>query len=177
MSLTVHGIPVIDIDSHYTEPPDLWTSRAPAKYKDKVPHIVLNDEGQQRWQVLNDIDFGPPGFTVVREDGNKQYGTISLGSFEEMSKAATEPKARLKLLDNLGIAQQIVYPNVAGFGSQNFIRIEDDELRNICCTTYNDAVAEFQHGGQGTAVPAGPRALLGHPPPPSRSSAASTTWG
>ena len=37
MSLTVHGIPVIDIDSHYTEPPDLWTSRAPAKYKDCRP--------------------------------------------------------------------------------------------------------------------------------------------
>ena len=44
MSLTVHGIPVIDIDSHYTEPPDLWTSRAPAKYKDAVPHIVTNRE-------------------------------------------------------------------------------------------------------------------------------------
>ncbi|MYE06859.1 MAG: amidohydrolase, partial [Chloroflexi bacterium] len=93
MSLTVHGIPVIDIDSHYTEPPDLWTSRAPAKYKDAVPHITLNDEGQQRWTVLDDIDFGPPGFTVVRDDGKKEYGTISLDSFENMSKAATEPKA------------------------------------------------------------------------------------
>ena len=149
MSLTVHGIPVIDIDSHYTEPPDLWTSRAPAKYKDAVPHVVINDEGQQRWQVLDDIDFGPPGFTVVREDGSKEYGSISLASFEQMSKAATEPKARLKLLDQLGIAQQIVYPNVAGFGSQNFIRIEDKELRNVCCTVYNDAIAEFQAEGKG----------------------------
>ena len=155
MSLTVHGIPVIDIDSHYTEPPDLWTSRAPAKYKDAVPHIVINDEGQQRWQVLDDIDFGPPGFTVVRDDGQKEYGTISLASFDEMSKAATEPKARLKLLDQLGIAQQIVYPNVAGFGSQNFVKIEDSELRNVCCTVYNDAIAEFQEEGAGRLFPQG----------------------
>ena len=155
MSLTVHGIPVIDIDSHYTEPPDLWTSRAPAKYKDAVPHIVINDEGNQRWQVLDDIDFGPPGFTVVQDDGTKAYGTISLASFDQMSKAATDPKERLKLLDQLGIAQQIVYPNVAGFGSQNFIRIEDDELRNICCTIYNDAVAEFQDAGDGRLFPQG----------------------
>ena len=35
--LTVHGVPVIDIDSHYTEPPDLWTSRAPAAHKERVP--------------------------------------------------------------------------------------------------------------------------------------------
>ena len=155
MSLTVHGIPVIDIDSHYTEPPDLWTSRAPAKYKDAVPHIVTNEKGEQRWQVLDDIDFGPPGFTVVRADGKKEYGTISLGTFEEMSKAATEPGPRLKLLDDLGVAQQIVYPNVAGFGSQNFIKIDDSELRNICCTTYNDAVAELQHEGKGRLFPQG----------------------
>ena len=155
MSLTVHGIPVIDIDSHYTEPPDLWTSRAPAKYKDSVPHITLNDEGQQRWTVLDDIDFGPPGFTVVREDGSKEYGSISLASFEQMSKAATDPKARLKLLDDLGIAQQIVYPNVAGFGSQNFVKIEDHELRNVCCTVYNDAIAEFQDEGAGRLFPQG----------------------
>lgn len=28
---TIFDIPMIDIDSHYNEPPDLWTSRAPAK--------------------------------------------------------------------------------------------------------------------------------------------------
>ena len=108
--------------------------------------------------------------TSVRPDspwcartGKKEYGTISLGTFEEMSKAATEPKPRLKMLDDLGVAQQIVYPNVAGFGSQNFIKIDDSELRNICCTTYNDAVAELQHEGAGRLFPQGPGAVLGHP--------------
>ena len=159
MSLMVHGIPVVDIDSHYTEPPDLWTSRAPAKFKDRVPHIITNDAGAVRWALSPDgqsqIDFGPPGFTVVKEDGSKEYGVIGLGSFEEMSAAATDPVARLGLLDKLGIAQQIVYPNVAGFGSQNFIKIEDEELRNVCCTVYNDAVAEFQAAGDGRLFPQG----------------------
>ena len=28
------GISIIDSDTHWSEPPDLWTSLAPAKYKD-----------------------------------------------------------------------------------------------------------------------------------------------
>jgi hypothetical protein len=30
---------VIDCDTHYTEPPDLWTSRAPATMKDRMPYM------------------------------------------------------------------------------------------------------------------------------------------
>ncbi|MBJ20200.1 MAG: hypothetical protein CL933_12380 [Deltaproteobacteria bacterium] len=29
-------MPVIDIDTHWTEPPDLWTSHAPAKLRDRA---------------------------------------------------------------------------------------------------------------------------------------------
>ena len=30
---------VVDTDTHLTEPRDLWTSRAPAKYADRVPRV------------------------------------------------------------------------------------------------------------------------------------------
>ena len=33
------GIRIVDCDAHITEAPDLFTSRAPARYKDKVPHL------------------------------------------------------------------------------------------------------------------------------------------
>ena len=39
---------------------------------------------------------------------------------------------------------QVVYPNLAGFGNQNFLKVEDDELRKLCATVYNDAMAEIQ---------------------------------
>ena len=151
--LTVHGIPVVDIDSHYTEPADLWTSRAPAKFKNLVPHVENNAAGQPHWVVGDGIDFGPLGFTVVRKDGSKQYGKISLTSFEDMSDAATDPIARVKMLDELGISQQIVYPNVAGFGSNRFMALEDKELRDVCARVYNDAIIEFQAAGQGRLFP------------------------
>ena len=38
-------MPVIDVDTHWTEPPDLWTSRAPAKFRDRALRVHRNDDG------------------------------------------------------------------------------------------------------------------------------------
>ena len=34
------GLKIIDTDTHLSEPADLWTSRAPARYRDEVPRQV-----------------------------------------------------------------------------------------------------------------------------------------
>jgi predicted TIM-barrel fold metal-dependent hydrolase len=151
--LTVHGVPVVDVDSHYTEPADLWTSRAPAKYRDVVPHVESDDKGRAHWIVGGGIKLGPLGYTVIRNDGSKQYGVLGLPSFEEMTDAASDPAARLKMLDEVGISQQIIYPNVAGLASESFTRLDDVALRNHCARSYNDAIAELQAVGAGRLFP------------------------
>jgi predicted TIM-barrel fold metal-dependent hydrolase len=150
---TTDPINVIDMDSHYTEPPDLWTSRAPARFKDVVPKVVTDAAGNQSWVVNGDVPFGPLGFTVVKEDGDKVQGVLSLTRFEELSKAAYDVPERLKFLDEHGIYAQIMFPNVAGFGSQHFIRIPDNDLRKVCATIYNDAMAEVQAASGGRLYP------------------------
>ena len=150
---SAYGVPVIDIDSHYTEPPDLWTSRAPAAYRDRMPRVRRNKDGDEHWFVDDEVDFGPLGLTVVKQDGSKEYGAYSLPSFEEMSDAASYPEPRLRMLDELGISQQIIYPNVAGFGSHRFMMLRDAELRNICARIYNDAIIELQEAGEGRLFP------------------------
>lgn len=152
---TIFDIPVIDIDSHYNEPPDLWTSRAPAKYRDLLPRVVKEDDGREHWVVGDGMNFGPLGIAVVRKDGSKARGILSLPSSDEMDMAATDPKLRLGLLDRLGISQQIIYPNVVGFGSEGFMRaFDDEELRNACARIYNDAVLEnLQAEGEGRLFP------------------------
>jgi hypothetical protein len=40
---------VIDVDSHLTEPPDLWTSRVPARFVDRVPAMTRNEQGRDIW--------------------------------------------------------------------------------------------------------------------------------
>ena len=44
----------------------------------------------------------------------------------------------LDFLDGEGIDAQVLYPNVAGFGSQRFLSIPDDDLKDL--KTVQDAV-------------------------------------
>ena len=38
---------LISSDSHVSEPSDLWVERLDTKYRDRVPRVVLNPEGQE----------------------------------------------------------------------------------------------------------------------------------
>ncbi len=42
------GIKIVDCDTHITEAPDLFTSRAPAALKDKMPYVRRVD-GADKW--------------------------------------------------------------------------------------------------------------------------------
>jgi predicted TIM-barrel fold metal-dependent hydrolase len=142
------GLKVVDTDTHYTEPPDLWTSRAPGKFKDRMPRVVKGVERPQ-WVINGDQFFSFAGAaSVVYPDGTKEsfYDMdISRGrTIDEVHPASYDPKARLKLMDEHGIWAHIVYPNVAGFGAQHLMKIDDMELRNAVVTVYNDAIAELQ---------------------------------
>lgn len=152
MDTELAAMPVIDIDTHYTEPRDLWMSRAPRKLRDLAPHVEVTSEGNEQW-VVGDMVLGPPGFTVIRKDGSKIYGVISLPRFEDMSVAATQPEARLRYMDEFGLHTQILYPNVLGFAGNNMMKITDVELRNFCITGYNDGVADLQRAGQRRLYP------------------------
>ena len=74
----LEGIKIVDCDTHLTEAPDLFTSRAPAKYKDKVPH-VRRVNGVDRWFV-GDRNFGSLGGNVIRTDNNKLLGRLAHGA-------------------------------------------------------------------------------------------------
>src|SRR3546814_9282598 len=49
-------MPVVDADSHVTEPPDLWTSRVAEKWRRLVPSVhseARNGRTVERWRVGN----------------------------------------------------------------------------------------------------------------------------
>jgi predicted TIM-barrel fold metal-dependent hydrolase len=148
-------LPVIDVDSHLTEPPDLWTSRAPAAYRERVPRMVRTPKGRDFWMIDGDRPFSTIGVSVVRRDGSKTVDSERVPTFDAMDPAVADPAARLRRLDALGITAQVIYPNVAGFGNTNFMRIKDDGLRLVCTQLYNDAIAEIQAQGAGRLYPQG----------------------
>ena len=140
-----NNLKVIDTDSHWSEPYDLWTSRAPAKWKDRVPQMEERD-GKRRWWFDGNIPIGLPiASSVIGQDGTKVTGTAFFDMDNDVvHRASFDPDARVSMLDSLGIHAQIMYPNVAGFGNQNFLKSSDETLRLISVEIYNAALAEFQ---------------------------------
>jgi len=136
--MTVYDI--IDCDTHITEPRDVWTARVPAKYLEHVPHVVRNDEGKDVW-MLDGVQIYTAGLTATA--GWSAPFPSGPPTYEEMHPAAHDPHARLKLMDANGIWAQVLYPNVAGFGSQRFLQIRDDELKLICVRAYNDFLRDW----------------------------------
>lgn len=46
-------------------------------------------------------------------------------------------------MDEMGIWAMVMYPNVGGFGSQEFLRLEDSDLKLTCVKVYNDWQTEW----------------------------------
>ena len=154
MDTIFDGLHVIDADTHISEPHDLWTANAPSAIRARLPQVKEID-GAKHWVVDGDIDLGAATpVSVVRSDGQKSDGIEFFGwSQEDVHVASYDMKARVRLMDELGIGAQVIYPNVAGFGNQNFTQIEDEELRLACATVYNDAMVEIQRGSDERIFP------------------------
>ena len=147
------GLSVIDADTHLTEPHDLWTSRCPTSYRDRVPQVVDVD-GQPMWTVDGVALQRASASSVVNRDGSRCRGTAFIGwTFDDAHPAAYDVATRLGVMDELGIWAQIVYPNAAGFGGQRFGQLDDPALKLLCATLYNDAMAEIQTDGNGRLFP------------------------
>ena len=132
---------VIDADTHITEPPDLFSSRLPAKYKDRAPSIRVNAQGNEEWSVGSLSPITPVGHTATA--GWKEPFPSAPSSFAECPVASHDPHARIGYMDSLAIWASALYPNVGGFGSQVFLGLEDPELMLLCVQAYNDFLTDF----------------------------------
>jgi predicted TIM-barrel fold metal-dependent hydrolase len=139
------GHQVIDVDTHLSEPHDLWISRAPKSIRHRVPQVKVH-EGVRTWVIDEDrvIAYATSPTSVVLPDGSKTRGLEWLKfGLEDVHPASWRVKDRLDYMDGQGIAAQIVYPNVLGFGGQH-ASLVDPDLRLASTQIFNDAMAEMQ---------------------------------
>jgi predicted TIM-barrel fold metal-dependent hydrolase len=131
---------IIDADTHVTETPDLWTSRAPASMRDRVPHVTTDRDGSQRWVLGESQPLASAGMTATAGRGTFANPPKT---YDEMHPGAYDAKARLKYMDEMGIWAMVMYPNVGGFGAQQFLKLNDPELMLTCVQIYNDWQTEW----------------------------------
>lgn len=139
---SLKGIKIVDCDTHFTEPPDLFTSRAPAAFKDKVPQVRRVD-GVDRWFV-GSRDFGSLGGNVIRADNDKLLGRLAFPTIDEGHQGAHNVKARLQAMDDMGVYAQICYQNSGVTQAGSLMSLGDNALAETVIRIYNDAAAERQ---------------------------------
>jgi predicted TIM-barrel fold metal-dependent hydrolase len=139
---------VIDVDTHVTEPPDVWTARVPARWRERVPRVE-RIEGKDLW-VLDGQPFGAPGaYSMAGFDGTIPEFP---DTYADVPPAAYDAQARLAHMDREGIWAQVLYPNVGGFGSGRFLSLGDPELMLACVRAYNDFLLEWTAADRGRLV-------------------------
>ncbi|MDW3215558.1 MAG: amidohydrolase family protein [Ilumatobacteraceae bacterium] len=130
---------VISADSHINEPPDLWTTRVQAKYRDRAPRVERFDQGDA-WVIegaLDPINFG----------GNCSAGLpLEVRSpwirADEMRPGGYLPAPRIEDQDQDGVDAEVLYPTPR-IGNSLFWNRDDKEFHVDCIRAYNDWLSEF----------------------------------
>jgi predicted TIM-barrel fold metal-dependent hydrolase len=132
---------VLSADSHVLEPPDLWTTRMQAKFRDRAPHLIHEAGGKkgdflacEPLRPFNPFSLGcagtpPDQLESLAEQG---YAACRPGSWD--------PVERLKDMDMDGLGIEIFY---CGYGMSLFSYPGDDEFQRDAHRAYNDWAAEY----------------------------------
>jgi predicted TIM-barrel fold metal-dependent hydrolase len=142
---------IIDVDSHVTEPPDLWTSRISDKWGDKVPHVRWDEEAQEERWFIGTTKLSGVGASACA--GWDKHFPNYPPRLSDTDPAAWDPQHRLQRLDELGVTTQLLYPNVLGVHSASIIALKDAELMLDCVRAYNDFISDFSSADPNRLVP------------------------
>jgi len=133
-----HRPRLIDSDSHVNEPPDLWQSRVPARYRDRAPRMEHFDEGDA-WVlegVKDPITFGLNATAGLPPGQMRQWVR-----WEEIRKGGYDPAARLAEMDADGVDAEVLYPTPRL--SHSIIANTDADFHLALVRAYNDWLAEY----------------------------------
>lgn len=145
------GVKVIDCDAHWTEPPDLWSARAPKSMRDQVPYQTEVD-GNTVW-YLNGESWASIGGNSIARNRRKVLGSHVVQPFAEIDSSSWDVTERLRILDEMGIHAQILYPNGIGFSSNHIFAIKDERQRQAILSMYNDYLVEVQEASNNRLFP------------------------
>jgi predicted TIM-barrel fold metal-dependent hydrolase len=148
---SIEGIKLIDCDAHWTEPADLWSSRAPASMQDRVP-VQKTVDGRTAWYIQDQV-WASTGGNTITENRQKILGSHMVQPFSKVDVSSWAVKERLEIMDDMGVDAQILFPNGIGFSSNHLFAIEDDHDRTAILQMYNDHLVEVQQSSNDRLFP------------------------
>ena len=129
---------VISSDNHVHEPPDLWISRASSKFKDRVPTLVREEDGDW-WYCDNHRVIGTAAGSQTGMRFEEPEKLVLTRTQEDVRPGGYIPEEHVKDMDIDGVDVSIVYPTVGLL----LYSVPDGNLLTEIFETYNDWLAEF----------------------------------
>jgi predicted TIM-barrel fold metal-dependent hydrolase len=130
---------ILSSDSHVFEPPDLWTKRIDAGFRDRAPRMQRIDGADQ---LVVEADQVISGIGLISNAGARFEApeTISgQGRFEDVPRGGYDPDQHLADMGLDGVAGEVLYPSQGLF----YFRVTDTPLMSAIFRAYNDWLAEF----------------------------------
>lgn len=142
---------MISAVDHVVEPPDLWAQRlSKSKFGERIPHLEKLPDGTDGW-VIDRRKY--PLAEMLNVGALLNDRAAGVAHWDDLAKPAYDSSARLKAMDEDGIANSVLYPTLAGFSGERFGAIADAELALACAQAYNDWLIEEWHGKSSRFVP------------------------
>ena len=134
--------PLISVDDHVLEPPDLFEGRVPDRMRSAVPHLEPDAKGYPFWHI---DDKRLPIILVNGAAGRvrREWKGAARARFEEFRPSVFDPGRRLADMDLTGVWASLCFPSVIwGFAGWRFARMRDPEVGLASLRAYNDWMLE-----------------------------------
>jgi predicted TIM-barrel fold metal-dependent hydrolase len=126
---------LISVDDHLIEPPHLFAGHLDAKYLDRAPKLIRNDEGSDVW-TFNGIALETVALNAVAGRPKSEYG-MEPQSLDEVRPGCYDVHERVKDMDAGGVLASMNFPSFPTFTARIFAT-EDTELSLALVRAYND---------------------------------------
>ena len=163
---------IVSVDDHVVEPPHVWETWLPQKFRDRGPKIERRGVGAMKHigGGTYEQEFTPDGRPAdcwVFEDlvyihkrhvaavgYSRDEMTMTPMTYDEMRPGCYDPKARVEdmLMNHTDVS--LCFPSFPRFCGQTFTEAKDRELGEACVYAYNDwMVEEWCGDSDGHLVP------------------------
>jgi predicted TIM-barrel fold metal-dependent hydrolase len=139
---------VFDADSHVVEPREVWDKYLEPEYRTLGKHALWREEGEYtsylkvNGKVFRDpVNPNIPRHAIWRPGMTwEQIGALDPHTRHAMTKGASDPHARLRDMDAMGVDQAFLYPT---WFAEGFHLVEDPDVAFALARAYNNWIADF----------------------------------
>jgi predicted TIM-barrel fold metal-dependent hydrolase len=131
----VDDLILISVDDHLIEPPDLFVNHLDAKFLERAPKLVRNEEGNDVW-VFGKVVMETAALNAVAGRPREEYG-LEPQSLDEVRPGCYDVHERVKDMDAGGVLSSMNFPSFPTFTARVF-QSDDLDLSNALVRAYND---------------------------------------